>query len=68
MPFWTIPKETATMILMLMDMLHPNVTKIMWKVTGREVIYGIAFRSQPGPKWPIQLSVHFLVEVWLQAG
>ena len=66
MTFWTMPGETETMV-MLMDMLHPNVTQVP-QVTGREVISGIAFRSQRVPKWPILLSLKDIVERLLQVG
>ena len=67
MPFWMIPKEVVTTTT-VMDLPHPSVTAVLWKVTGREVIPGTAFRSQPEPNWLIQLSLQNIVEHMLQDG
>ena len=65
-PSWMMPRETETTITIL-DLPRLDVT-IMCKVTGREVIPGIAFRSQPEPNWPIHLSLSSIVEQMLQDG
>ena len=63
-----MPREVETTLFMIMDIPHPDVTKILWKVTGRVVIPGIASRSQPEPNWLIQLSLFNIVEQVLQDG